>query len=196
MSGMNRPTNSVFVIIICIVAGFGDISAQTASADKFNVGSQGDRGSVLSISDAAQAAISGGEESDIEKISARAAESASRQISSYDSDIPIPKKKIYYTSIELIKISWPVTMSQSHDNFGSKLVIGLNKPYYRLKKDLRVMGSFDLRMDNILFGLTNSAQITLKYDLRKSPYQDDPSIKFLIYGMSFKVGMPFSLTSR
>jgi len=193
---MKNPGVLIVFVIFLLAAAITDTQAQSAGDQSSATGALDIKARSASISEAAQAAVAAGEVVDYDKISSRAAASAVPGEISLDSDIPLPTKRVYYTTIELVKISWPEMMSQHGDNFGSKLIIGLNKPYYRLKKDMRVIGSFDLKMDNIFFGLVNSAKITLKYDLKKPHHQGKSQVKFLVDGITFKVGIPFTIASR
>jgi hypothetical protein len=193
---MKDPGVLIVFVIFLLAAAITDTQAQSAGDQSSATGALDIKARSASISETARAAVAAGEVVDYDKISSRAAASAVPGEISLDSDIPLPTKRVYYTTIELVKISWPEMMSQHGDNFGSKLIIGLNKPYYRLKKDMRVIGSFDLKMDNIFFGLVNSAKITLKYDLKKPHHQGKSQVKFLVDGITFKVGIPFTIASR
>jgi len=193
---MKNPGVLIVFVIFLLAAAITDTQAQSAGDQSSATGALDIKARSASISETARAAVAAGEVVDYDKISSRAAASAVPGEISLDSDIPLPTKRVYYTTIELVKISWPEMMSQHGDNFGSKLIIGLNKPYYRLKKDMRVIGSFDLKMDNIFFGLVNSAKITLKYDLKKPHHQGKSQVKFLVDGITFKVGIPFTIASR
>jgi hypothetical protein len=185
---MKNPIVIIVSVIFAITA-----NPQFACGQSQDFSASEDRGRASSISEAAMSVdASDGDIIDYAKVSSRTAPAPEREIT-YDSDMPMPSKRTYYTTIELMTISWPEMMSQQGDDFGSKLIIGLNKPYYRLKKDIRVLGSFDLKLDNIFFGLTNSARITLKYDLKKPSHQGKSQAKVNIDGFAFKIGIPISV---
>jgi hypothetical protein len=109
----------------------------------------------------------------------------------YIPDYPVPTRKTYYQTVQLLKISWPDWRRHDQDVFASKLIVGLNKPLYRLKKDIRVLGSFDLKLENIILGFFNSANVTLKYDLKKLHRDERSEIKILVEKVTFKIGIPF-----
>jgi hypothetical protein len=99
-------------------------------------------------------------------------------------------KKSYYKTLNLISFSKPVTGNMNRDDFQSNLILGLNRPYYNLKDEFRVIGNFDLRFDNILWGYPNSTTITLGYDLRKTLPDGPSDIKIKIDYVAFKIGIP------
>ena len=193
---MRNPGALIVFVVFLSAAIAGDTHGQSAGDQTSTTAALDNKPHAASISDAAQAATAAGDVIDYDKISSRTAASAVPGDITFDSDIPLPTKRVYYTTIELLRISWPVMMSQHRDDFGSKLIIGLNKPYYRLKKDIRVIGSFDLKMDNIIFGLINSAKVTLRYDLKRPHHQGKSQVKFLVDSIAFKVGIPFTIASR
>jgi hypothetical protein len=102
-------------------------------------------------------------------------------------------KKSYYKTISLVSLSKPEKSKMNHDNFQSNVILGLNRPYYYLKNDFRVIGNFDLRFDNILWGYPNSTTITLGYDLKKTLPNGSSDLKIKIDYVAFKVGIPIRL---
>lgn len=53
-------------------------------------------------------------------------------------------KKNYYKTVNLLVLSRPSSGNGKDDNFQSNVSLGLNNPYYNFKKEIRVVGSFDL----------------------------------------------------
>lgn len=102
-------------------------------------------------------------------------------------------KKIYYKTITLVSLSKPENGKMKRDNFQSDVILGLNRPYYNLKDELRVIGNFDLRFDNVLWGYPNSTTITLGYDLRKTLPNGSSNLKIKIDYLAFKIGIPIRL---
>jgi hypothetical protein len=105
-------------------------------------------------------------------------------------DIYKPFKERYYKTVELFQISWPRLVSGTSGRFGGRLAIGLNRPHYKLKKELGVYGNLDLKIDGVFDGIINSARITIVYDLRR-PYEvNDTRVKVFVDRVSFRMGIP------
>jgi hypothetical protein len=105
-------------------------------------------------------------------------------------DIYKPFKERYYKTVELVQISWPHLIGGTNGKFGGRLALGLNRPHYRLKKELGVYGNLDLNIDGIFDGIINSARITVVYDLRRPYYADDTKVRIFVDRISFKMGIP------
>ena len=99
-------------------------------------------------------------------------------------------KKSYYKTINLLSLSRP-HIEESRDSFQSNLILGLNKPYYKLKNEIRVIGNLDLRFENVLWGYPNSTTITVGYDLKKELPKGASDLRIRVDYIAFKVGIPF-----
>jgi hypothetical protein len=100
-------------------------------------------------------------------------------------------KKSYYKTINLMALSKPQIGKYNNDSFQSNIILGLNRPYYKLKDEIRVIGNFDLRFDNILWGYPNSTTITVGYDLKKNLPKGASDLRLKIDYVAFKLGIPF-----
>jgi len=102
-------------------------------------------------------------------------------------------RKNYYKTVNLLVLSKPADGNREKDNFQSDVTLGLNNPYYNLKNEIHVIGNFDLRFDNIIWGFPNTATITLGYDLKKPLPKGASRINVKIDYMAFSIGIPFHL---
>ena len=106
-------------------------------------------------------------------------------------DIFRPFKENYAVTMEIASLSKPQSGSKTPDNFQSRLVVGLRNPYYQIKDDIRVIGTFDFRFENSIYGISNIAKITLKYDLQRYLPKGSARMNFNIDTVALKFGIPF-----
>jgi hypothetical protein len=104
-----------------------------------------------------------------------------------------PLKENYAVVIELAHLSWPANASSKSENFGGRLAVGFNRPDYSIKGQIRIIGSFDLRLDGNIIGLKNSARVTVKYNFARSFTSRKSEMNLLVDKLTFKVDIPFSL---
>jgi hypothetical protein len=192
---MKSPVILVFVALALIISSAHSVRCQSFSHGLEGLGPSA-IGGPLTISQAQQnAGLSETQISDDLLPRETMATSPLMKIA-YIPEFSLPAKDVYYTTIELARFSWPDETDKSDDDFGGKLTIGLNKPYYRLKKDIRVVGNFDFKIENIIMGLLSSAKITMKYDLQKRRAEKRSRVKLLMDKITFKIGIPFGLPEK
>jgi hypothetical protein len=194
---MNCPTKFHFCLFLLALISTPPAFAQSAMGRFSNSNVESSLEDATTIAEAAHAVVSS--DNNLGETIATATSTthiSDNQIKNYVADLPMPRREKYYKTLELVKISWPGLMGQAGDRFGTRLIVGLNKPYYRLKGDMRVLGSFDLKLDNIVFGFLSSTKITLKYDLRRTHADDSADMKIQMDMITFKIGIPLALSSR
>ncbi len=167
-----------------IVGSAGLISAQTADRCQ-PVDPVKSSGSNISLRQAEQvvAGAADGSESKPEQVLTTSAEV-------FVPEIYKPFREKYYKTVELVQISWPRLIGGTNGKFGGRLALGLNRPHYRIKKELGVYGNLDLKIDGIIDGIINSARINVVYDLRRPYTENDTRVKIFVDRISFKVGIP------
>lgn len=106
-------------------------------------------------------------------------------------DFDRPTREKYITTIELASISWPEKIGAPVSHLGGRLILGLNRPYYAIKKDLRLIGTLDFKLDGWIFGVTNTARISFKYDLTRLRSSAKTSMQLSVYQIAMKFGIPF-----
>ena len=102
-----------------------------------------------------------------------------------------PEKANYVRVIELANIVFNPGQTESQSQISSRILIGLNSPSYGFKKNLSFAGNFDLKVENIILGITNSGKMTISYDLRKSLKGKDTSFIVAVTKIYFQIGIPF-----
>jgi hypothetical protein len=105
-------------------------------------------------------------------------------------DIYKPERERYAATLEIIHLSWPLLMGGSDDKAGARLSLGVARPYYSYKKELRMMGNLDLQIEGIYHRILNSARLTLVYDMRRSLKGNDTIMRLFVDKVVFKVGIP------
>ena len=105
-------------------------------------------------------------------------------------DIYKPEREGYVATLEIIHLSWPRLMGGSTDNAGARFSLGVTRPYYSYKKELRMMGNLDLKIEGIYHKVLNSARLTLVYDMRRSLKKNDTRMRVFVDKVVFKVGLP------
>jgi hypothetical protein len=103
------------------------------------------------------------------------------------------RKENYAMVIELAHFSWPTNSNSKSNNFGGRLAVGFNRPNYSIKGQIKIIGSFDLRLDGNIIGLKNSARVTVKYNFARSFTGKTSELNLLVDNMTFKVDIPFTL---
>jgi hypothetical protein len=101
-------------------------------------------------------------------------------------------RESYATTIKLLQVSFS-NSSSGMENFRQRLIIGLNKPYYNFKKEILIIGNFDFKLDGTLFGITNTALVTMKYNFRRSYKKNNTYFELIVDNLIFKIGIPFTL---
>jgi hypothetical protein len=104
-----------------------------------------------------------------------------------------PLKENYAVVIELAHLSWPVSPNSKTENFGGRLAVGFNRPDYSIKGQIKIIGSFDLRLDGNIIGLKNSARVTIKYNFARSFTGRKSEVNLLVDNIRFKFDIPFTL---
>jgi hypothetical protein len=169
--------------VLMITGSAGLISAQTTDRCQ-PVNPVKSSGSDISLRQAEQvASAAGGAEGKPEQVLTTSAEA-------FIPDIYKPFREKYYKTVELVQISWPRLIGGTNGKFGGRLAIGLNRPHYRIKKELGVYGNLDLKIDGVIDGIINSARINVVYDLRRPYTENDTKVKIFVDRISFKVGIP------
>ena len=107
------------------------------------------------------------------------------------SDMTRPGKRRYMKVVELVRVSWPAGRVEPDSRYAGRVVVGLNKPYYRIKEDLRVIGNLDFKIDIVMMGISTTTKITVKYDLKQNIADRSTKIKLLADQFAFKIYIPF-----
>lgn len=111
-------------------------------------------------------------------------------------DFDRPTREKYITTIELASIAWPEKIGAPVSHLGGRLILGLNRPYYAIKKDLRLIGTLDFKLDGLIFGVTNTAKISFKYNLTRPRTSAKTSMQLSVYQIAMKFGIPFGPSQR
>ncbi len=106
---------------------------------------------------------------------------------------PYSPKENYVMTVELARLSWPLFSDQNSDRLGGRLAVGFNRPSYNIKNELRVIGSFDIKIDGIIVGLQNSARVTFKYDFSRPIKSPKTRFDMVCDNIVLKVGIPFTI---
>ena len=106
-------------------------------------------------------------------------------------DIYKPEKESYVATIELAHLSWPKITNGTADRAGARLALGIARPQYTFRKELRMTGSLDLKIEGIFHGVLNSARVTVLYDMRRSLKRNDMRMKIAIDRLAVRIGLPF-----
>jgi len=75
---------------------------------------------------------------------------------------------------------------------GTGMMLGIKRPYYRLGRDIRVVGTIDFKMNKALAGIDNLATVVFGYDLRKNKLDRTVKMDMMILNVSFRILIPFS----
>jgi len=104
---------------------------------------------------------------------------------------PYSPKENYVMTVELARLSWPLFSDQNSDRLGGRLAVGFNRPSYNIKNELRVIGSFDIKIDGIIVGLQNTARVTFKYNFSRPIKSPKSRFELACENVVFKIGIPF-----
>ncbi|HBC45477.1 MAG TPA: hypothetical protein DCZ43_00375 [candidate division Zixibacteria bacterium] len=176
----------LFVLLDSMVLG-SLASAQTTDSRHF-ISVSGTKSSARTLSEAEQAtAVDASDnyiESQTESIRPKAVAEA------LIPDIYKPEREKYIATLEIVHLAWPRLMGGSTDQAGARLSLGVTRPHYSYKKELRMMGNLDLKIESIYHKILNSARLTLVYDMRRSLKKNDTRMRVLVDKVVFKVGVP------
>jgi hypothetical protein len=146
------------------------------------------------ISQAEQASDQG--IADIATTTISPANSPRNQAIDFFPDFERPTREKYITTIELASIAWPEKIGAPVSHLGGRLILGLNRPYYTVKRDLRLIGTLDFKLDGMIFGVTNTARVSFKYDLTRPRTSAKTSMQLSVYQIAMKFGIPFGPVQR
>jgi hypothetical protein len=180
--------NAVVLFVLLGLIVLGPLAPAQTTDSRHLIGVSGTKGSARTLSEAERAiAVDASDnyiESETESIRPKGVAEA------LIPDIYKPEQERYIATLEIVHLSWPRLMGGSTDQAGARLSLGVTRPHYSYKKELRMIGNLDLKIEGIYHKILNSARLTLVYDMRRSLKKNDTRMCVLVDKVVFKVGVP------
>ncbi|MEE9554753.1 MAG: hypothetical protein V3W18_10690 [candidate division Zixibacteria bacterium] len=105
-------------------------------------------------------------------------------------DLDFNVKTEYIAALDIGRILKPSGRDQQGES-SSGVFLGIRRPYYRIGREIRVVGTVDLKMTRPIRGIDNTLIIVLGYDLRKARFERSIDAGAAIVNIGYKISIPF-----